>query len=69
MFSDKIRLLIKIAKLEGVKDAIEHRRSSKELLNKLNELNEFMLKEEREERDIKVIKSQVELLRWVLGEI
>lgn len=61
-------LLKKIAKLEGVVDAIEHRRSSTEVLNKLNELNELRLIAEREERDISILTVRVSLLKWILGE-
>lgn len=61
-------LLKKIAKLEAVTDAIEHRRSSEEILGTLNVLNESMLKSGREEKDCSVLKEQIRILRWALGE-
>lgn len=61
-------LLKKIARLEGISYASEHRRSTEEVLGKLANLDQKMLKEEREEKDITAIKEQVGLLKWVLGD-
>lgn len=62
-------LLKKIAVLEGVKDSMEHRRNTIEVLKKLKILDEEMLKEDREEKNCSIKKAQVHLLRWILGEI
>lgn len=62
-------LLRKIAVLEGVKDAIEHRRSTEEVLGTINVIDESMLKDQREEKDISVKQKQIKLLRWVLGDV
>lgn len=61
-------LLIKIAKLEGIKDAVENRRTSNELLSKLDELNTLLLKNDMEGMDISILTSQISILKWVLGE-
>lgn len=61
-------LLKKIAKLEGVKDAIEHRKTSEEVLERYKQLNNLKLKLEREEKDVNMVNSQLEILKWVLGE-
>lgn len=64
-----VDLLKKIAKLEGVKDAVEHRKPAQDLMNKIGELNDLMLVRDREEKDVTVIKSQIDILKWALGEI
>lgn len=61
-------LLRKIAALEGIKDAIEHRRSVEEVQGMLKVLEGAMLKDECEERDVSIKKEKIRILRWVLGE-
>ncbi len=61
-------LLIKIAKLEGLSDAMEHRRKSSEILDRLNSITEEMLKNDREDKNIDNLKEKINLLKWVLGE-
>ncbi len=67
MFS-RIKLLIKIAKLEGIKDAQEHRLSTKLVLDKLGELNDLMLKQDREDKNTDLVKAKIDTLKWVIGD-
>lgn len=61
-------LLRKIAKLEAIKEAVEHRRTSTEIIAKYSELYDLMLKSDREEKDITILKEKLLILKWVLGE-
>lgn len=62
------KLLMRIAHLEGITDAVEHRRSSEEVLNKLGALHNLMLQAEVQEKDSSIVKAQVNILRWVVGK-
>lgn len=62
-------LLKKLAKLEAVKDAVEHRRSSTEVLAEYARLKEQLLGIGREENGNVRLQERVETLKWVLGEI
>lgn len=61
-------LLKKIAYLEGITDAIEHRRSTEEVLGTIKVLDEKMLKDDREEKNTDILKEQIKILKWALGE-
>lgn len=64
----RIKLLIKIAKLEGIKDAIDHRLSTKEVLNKLGELNDLMLRQDREDKNTDLVMAKIDTLKWIIGD-
>ena len=75
---DKIRLhsgdvevkdvLKKLAKMEGVKEAIDHRKSAKEVLKELEQMKSELLKAERKGVDCSAAKTKVETLMWVIGQ-
>lgn len=62
-------LLKKIAYLESLKESIDHRRSTNEVISKLTELNDAMLTAAREEKSTDSLEERVNILKWVLGEI
>ena len=61
-------LLRRIAVLEGFKDAIEHRKTTQEVLNRIAEIDSDILKADREDssdtRDLSAMKNALE---WVIG--
>jgi hypothetical protein len=60
-------LLRRIAVLEGVKDAAEHRRSSQELLERLEEYKKKLLALDRTDENYGRYQDAVNILNWVLG--
>ncbi len=61
-------LLRKIAKLETITDAVESRRSTKDILDKIGELDSRALKANREDLNDKEAKDKIIVLKWALGE-
>ena len=65
---DTIFLLKKIAYLESIKDCIENRRSTKDIVEKRDFLNKCLMKLDRQDFLYDSVKQQIDLLSWVLGE-
>lgn len=61
-------LLRKIAELESLKDAVDHRRSSKCILEKENELNQKILNKDLLDGTDYEAKIKLQCLEWVLGK-
>lgn len=61
-------VLKRIAHLEGVKDAVQHRRGAKEVLEKLHNSELDLLKSEVKGSIDKYALERVNTLNWVLGE-
>jgi len=60
-------VLKRLAHLEGVKEAITHRKSAKEVIHKLQEAQMLVLENERKGIVDKEAQSKVDALLWVLG--
>lgn len=58
----------RIAHLEGIKDATEHRRSSKELLDRIDHYSRKLLELDRNDDEHGRFTDAVNILKWVLGE-
>jgi len=61
-------LLSKISQLEEIKESAEHRRSTKELLDKLYELKDRFSEYDRKGVATTAVKAQLDIINWVLGE-
>jgi phage shock protein A len=61
-------LMKKMARLEDVKDKVENRKSTKEIMEFLEEHKEKALKEDKSEKDITSRSLIIQTLQWVLGE-
>jgi hypothetical protein len=59
-------VLKKLARLEGLKDAISHRRSTEELLNKRQALQDLIAECDRDNRSIVAEQAQLDILNWIL---
>lgn len=62
-----VELLKKLARLEGLKDAIEHRRSADVLLKKKHDLINEMVVLEKTDVTAQLLQSQINILNWALG--
>lgn len=61
-------LLRQIARLEGVRDASEHRRTTEEILSEIARLDDLVKTAEVSDRTDKVSQEHLNALRWALGE-
>lgn len=62
-----VDLMSRIAELEGLKDAIEHRRSTAEVIEKKKKAEELVSKLDREDQPTVGVKAQIKIIEWVLG--
>lgn len=60
--------LKRLARLEGIKEVIDHRVSAKEVLKKLEETETQLLEHERAGKSTVELRTKVEALKWVIGE-
>lgn len=60
-------LLKKIAILEGIQKASINRRTTEDIMHKLEVINDALLKADREDKRTDSLQEQVYLLKWVLG--
>jgi len=63
----KTDVLKRLALLEGVKDSIDHRKSSKEVLKQLEEAKLILMGLERVGDNPIEARAKVEILEWILG--
>ena len=63
-----IGVMKKLAQLEDVKDAVEHRRSSQELIQKRDELKKQLVDLHREGKDTSSIEIEYNIIKWVLND-
>lgn len=61
-------LLRRIALLEGITDAKEHRRSTEELLERLEGYKKTLLELDRTDSNYSRYEDAITLIQWVLGE-
>ena len=62
-----IGVMKRLAQLEDVKDAVEHRRSSQELLQQRDELKKQLVDTHREGKDISLLQVQLDTVNWVIN--
>ena len=62
-----IGVMKRLAQLEDVKDAVEHRRSSQELIQKRDELKKQLVDTHREGKDISLLQVQLDTVNWVIN--
>ena len=63
-----IGVMKRLAQLEDVKDAVEHRRSSQELIQKRDELKKQLVDLHREGKDTSSIEIEYNIIKWVLND-
>ena len=61
-------VLKRIAALEGLKDSIEHRKSSKEVIDYLNAIKLRALQKEARGLSFTEEKTKIDILTWILGD-
>lgn len=66
--ANTVSLLKKIAKLENLKEKIEHRKPTQEVLELLNSYKDKILKADRNDEKSQDYETAVKILKWVLGE-
>ena len=62
-----IGVMKKLAQLEDVKDTVEHRRSSQELIQKRDELKKQLVDAHREGKDTGNMQIELSTIIWVIG--
>ena len=62
-----IGVMKRLAQLEDVKDAVEHRRSSQELIQRRDELKKMLVDAHREGKDISLLQVQLDTVNWVIN--
>lgn len=62
-----VELLKKLAKLEDIKDSIEHRRSTEEIVSEIESLKQELASADRDNFNVDKINYKISILKWVLG--
>lgn len=64
---DNVEILKKIARLEDLKDSIEHRRSTEQVIEERKRLILLLSSLNREDSNLVAVAAKVEILDWILG--
>jgi hypothetical protein len=62
-----VGVMKRLAQLEDVKDAVEHRRTSQELIQRRDELKKMLVDAHREGHDISSMQIELNTILWVMG--
>lgn len=64
-----IGVMKRLAQLEDVKDAVEHRRSSAELIQRRDELKRQLLDSHREGKSTGEVQIELNTIQWVINDV
>ena len=64
-----VGVMKRLAQLEDVKDAVEHRRSSLELVNRRDELKRMLVDLYREGKQTDSVQVELNTIQWVINDV